>query len=217
MTSPRVSLPRGFKAWLAGKAKPPLAAKPVPGAREVERMKKWCDSPDSPFCELRAALFPIRGYQPRNLIDLLDDLGQKELVGPISWAFRMLSHCLDGPTSRRVVSIPVARVLSHIWQPVRVTRLLQPSRGKLIPPVVLSEVRFDGERFYLVSDGNHRCEVAKLRGQDRVRAVIEGIQLFKPSDWQLTKQGVRHRRTGKYHKLAKDVRAAARWLGVKGG
>lgn len=178
-------------------------------------MQHWRGSNEAPHPDLRAALFPKRGYQPANLISLLNGPGSHEVAGPIAWAFRALARRVNIPTSRRAVRVPVARVLSHAWQPVRIARLFEPKCGRKIPPVTLWEVRFRSERFYLVADGHHRCEVAKMRGAEHVLAVIEEVRHFVPGDWAPVPGGFRHRRKGTLQVVAKDLQAAGRWLGIQ--
>ncbi len=210
-----ILLPRGFKAWRAGEGIVLPPAKPPPGEREVCRMRHWRESPEAPYPQLRAALFPKRGHQPANLISLLDGPGCHEIAEPIAWAFRMLARQVNVLPARRAVRVPVKRVLSHAWQPVRIARLFEPKRGRKIPPVTLWEVRFRGEHFYLVADGHHRCEVAKMRGEEHVLAVIEDVRHFVPDDWAPAPGGFRHRRKGTLQAVAADLRAAGRWLGIK--
>lgn len=124
----------------------------------VDNMLHWRGNPDPRFAHLRALLYPLVRQQPKNLIELLRHAGMKELLEPIAWSMRMLARRIKTRQTRRVVSVPVERVLSHIWMPVRVANIFEKSaKGTQPPPVSLSRMRFMGEEFYIVEEGHHRC------------------------------------------------------------
>lgn len=146
---------------------------------------------------------------------MLQHAGLKEIIQPISWAMRTLARKPKPGPRKLVISVPVDRVLSNIWMMVRVANIFEKSTQGTRPlPVSLSRVHFKNENFYIVEDGHHRCETAKMKGQKTVRAEISEERHFVPQDWCITRQGFKHVRTGKMTRAAKDLRAAARWLGV---
>lgn len=211
----KARLPAGFKRWLAGPLRLPSDRPPPPGSREVEIMRHWSSSTEPRFARLRARLFPRRGYQPMNLEALLRGTGQQEIAEPIAWAIRTLSHWA-GKRDRRVRLLPVARVISHAWQPARMARIFEKSlTGTRPPPVQLVLVRFKRRDFYLIEDGHHRCEVAKMRGETMIRGQVVAVMQFVPENWRIERGGFRCRSTGAFRKAAADLRAAARWLGVR--
>lgn len=53
-----------------------------------------------------------------------------------------------------------------------------------------------------------------MKGGNTIRAKICKDRHLVPIDWNITGHGFRHTRTGRETTAAKDLRAAARWLGV---
>jgi hypothetical protein len=207
---PESGLPDDFIKWLAR----PIDDTPQPPPLRVHEMCEWRRNPN--FAALRAKLFPRTSKQPEELIILLGDLGMEELICPITWTMRMLSVWTTTEPSKKNVRVPTNRILSHVWQLPRLTRIFEGyAAGTKPPPVWLQEIRFGIEKFYLVDDGNHRAEAARIREEAFIRAKIKGVYCFNPQDWILVKTGARNRATGKIQSLEVDQHAAARWLGVK--
>lgn len=66
-------------------------------------------------------------------------------------------------------------VLSETWAPDRLSDVLSALDSSIeLPPILVSEAFWQGTAFYLLMDGNHRTEGAKLRGHSRISAQICG-------------------------------------------
>lgn len=207
---PESGLPDDFIKWLAR----PIDDTPQPPPLRVHEMLGWRRNPK--FSALRAKLFPRTARQPEELIILLGDLGMEELICPITWTMRMLSVWTTSKRVKKIVRVPTERILSHVWRLPRLTRIFEGyAAGTKPPPVWLQEIQFGTEKFYLVDDGNHRAEAARIREEVSTRAEIKAVYCFNPEDWILVKAGARNRLTGKIQSLEADQYAAARWLGVK--
>lgn len=187
---------------------------PAPPPSPIEAVSHWRRSPLARFARLRARLFPTTSTQPADLIELAGWNGFEELSGPVAGVLRCLSVRSPEKLTRRAVRIPVGRVLSWVWRPVRVAHNCELSaKGTKPPPVTLAEVRFWGERFFLVRDGHHRSEVCKMRRVEHQLGVVGEVFVLDPTQWTIVPGGVRSR-DGSVLKLAADEVAAARWLGV---
>jgi hypothetical protein len=207
---PESGLPDDFIKWMAT----PIDDTPQPTPLRVHEMREWRRSPK--FSALRAKLFPRTAQQPEELIILLGELGMEELICPITWTMRMLSVGTTTEPLEKNVRVPTHRILSHVWQLPRLTRIFEGyTAGTKPPPVWLQEIRFGTEKFYLVADGNHRVEAARIREEAVINAEIEAVYCFNPADWFLVKEGASNRATGKIQSLQVDQHAAARWLGLK--
>jgi hypothetical protein len=181
----------------------------------LDRMLGWRGSQDAQHARLRASLFPSSARQPDTLLALLHEPGYPELIEPLAWTIQTLSRACNQQPTNRVVRAPTNRVFSHIWQTGRVAGIFEKlQQGTTPPPVSLYLVWFRRERFYLVEDGNHRCETAKMRDVATIPARIGEVRRFVPTDWRVTNRGFCHTRTGEFRKAPADYRAAARWLGV---
>lgn len=182
----------------------------------LDEVWRWRRSPEQQFAALRARLLPSTSKQPTDLMELAANVGFEELSGPVAGALRYLSRHCRIKHSRRVTKIPVDRILSWVWRHGRVLRNIELAvKGGKPPPITVTEIRFGREIFYLVYDGNHRSEVAKIRGEDRIAAVIQQTLVFEPRRWILCRNGVRST-AGKFMKLPVDQLAAAKWLGIRG-
>jgi hypothetical protein len=207
---PESGLPDDFIKWMAT----PIDDTPPPPPLRVHEMREWRRNPK--FSALRSKLFPRTSKQPEELIILLGELGMEELICPIKWAIQVLSVGTTTELSKEIVRVPTNRILSHVWQFPRLTRVFEGyAAGTKPPPVWLQEIRFGTEKFYLVADGNHRAEAARIREEAFIHAEIEEVSCFNPHDWILVKTGARNRLTGEIRSLGADQHAAARWLGVK--
>ncbi|WP_145928725.1 hypothetical protein OH491_19625 [Termitidicoccus mucosus] len=131
------------------------------------------------------------------------------MVAPIHWTFCALLESETASPSDAVTVVPLARILSHVWQPVRLERIFSFPKKSKPPPVHLEQVEFHGEFFYSVSDGNHRCEAAKMRGNKTISAIIESATVVRPENWRVTARGLRNIKTGKYLVRSIEIRAAA--------
>lgn len=182
----------------------------------VDRMLGWRGSQDARYARLRASLFPPPARQPDTLLALLQKPGYPELIEPLAWTIQTLSRSCNQRPTNRVVHVPTNCVLSHIWQTGRVARIFEKlQQGTTPPPASLYLVWFRREKFYLVEDGNHRCETAKMRDVAKIPARIGEVRRFVPTDWRITNRGFRHTRTREFRSAPADYRAAARWLGVR--
>lgn len=190
-------------------------SKKTRGTRGIEAMREWRRSPDAHFAKLRARLFRFRCKQPEGLLHVITDLGMEEINSPIAEALRALSEHINEPVSEAVKEIPLCRILSHVWMPVRIGRIFSYPRGSKPPPVDLVEFRFEGESFYAVYDGHHRCESAKMRWEKTIPAKIDSVAIVRPHIWRITPNGLLNTETKLELPRPVDVRAAAHWLGVQ--
>ena len=181
----------------------------------ADSMNSWRNSPAVCFTKLRAQLFRNRCAQPQGLMSLLNGYGLQEIIEPLKWTFRVLSEYLDKTTTETPKVIPLNRILSHIWMPARLARIFSYPKSTKPPPVYLEEIRFLGESFYCVSDGNHRCEAAKTRGVTTIPAIIESEAIVRPENWRVTKSGLKNIFTDTDFERDADIRAAALWLGIQ--
>lgn len=91
----------------------------------------------------------------------------------------VLPHLIDpnAPFERhpgRIMDVPVDAVCSAPWSVGRLARCRELlAAGKVAPPVDLTEVRVGREVFYLLTDGNHRTEAARLAGHETIRAEVD--------------------------------------------
>jgi uncharacterized ParB-like nuclease family protein len=202
-------LPKEYLEWVSR----PITLEVPDTKLRVHDMLEWRRSPR--FRKLRAQLFPKSAKQPEELILLIKDAGMEEFVGAVVWTLKTLSFRSNVKRSKKIVKVPVKRVLSKVWQFHRLRRIFEMyALGSQPPPVSLGEIRFGEESFYQVFDGNHRVEAAKIRGEEFIKAEIQSVFVFDPTDWILGRTGARHRDTGQTRKLEPDSVAAARWLGV---
>jgi hypothetical protein len=180
-------------------------------------LSKWRQSLSPEHAIARASLFRGRPRQPRALIHLLSQEGRSELVEPIMSALRAMRCHSKNRIVNRKETIPVSRVLSHVWEYRRVVRFfrLHFCAETLPPPIRVCEIHFKNQPFYDLEDGNHRTEAAKMLGRRRIAAEILCTASVQLDEWRIVSGALRHLPSGELHGHEVDVLAAAAWLGVK--
>lgn len=201
-------------AWLKRPVKAKLFREPK--ASPITGLLHWRRSPDLKFAKLRARLIPKTSAQPADLIELAGGNGFEELSGPVVQVLRRLSRRTKIHPGNRARNVPVDRILSWVWQPVRVARNCELSAtGSKPPPIDAVEVRLGRQKFFFILDGHHRTEVCKMRQEPKILAKVKQVLIFEARKWKISRSGARDV-VGHYVKLGPDEVAAARWLGVGG-
>lgn len=99
--------------------------------------------------------------------------------------------------SRRTLgNIALRNIAFQAWNQDRLDRAMSlASNGKIQPPVSAVAFQWRGRTLYDLTDGNHRCAAAALRGRSYIRASVTGInfvrlRLWDNCLWHLTPEGV---------------------------
>ena len=104
--------------------------------------------------------------------------------------------------TRRIIEVPVGRVLSYPWNQWRLERLLSvedlASLLKRNPPDLVGYELVTGDVIYVPTDGNHRVEVSKARGFKTIPALVRAV--FKTIDLDVVyyKSNLWDARTGRW-------------------
>ena len=79
--------------------------------------------------------------------------------------------------------VPCDCVLSSAWDMQRLTDVLTAAdAGVQLPPIWATSYLWENHRFYLLIDGNHRNEGAKIQGNQQIKVVVTGENLCRTDD-----------------------------------